>query len=131
MKNLFTKGYIETRVQEGEFGEYLKAPMTNSERSAAVGRKMLLCRKKAGLSQSEVCAIIGIAPQTYSGYENGKHEPTLETLVRLAYLYEVSLDVLLDVFPNDGSELISEESKTQIYLTRQEFEEFQKRFEDQ
>ena len=101
-EDTFTKGYIETRVQEGEFGEYLKAPLSNSERSIAVGRKMLLCRKNAGLSQGEVCAIIGLAPQTYSGYENGKHEPTLETLVRLSFLYSVSLDFLLD--RNKGDE---------------------------
>lgn len=96
MKDQLKKGYIEDRAANGEFGEYLQSPMSQAERTAAVGRKMLICRKKAGLSQGEVCAIIGLAPQTYSGYENGKHEPTIETLVRLSFLYCVSLDFLLD-----------------------------------
>jgi len=70
--------------------------MTTMQRAEVVGRRILICRKNSEMSQNDVCSIIGIAPQTYSGYENGKHEPALETLVRLAYLYRVTLDFLMD-----------------------------------
>lgn len=95
MKKTFISGRIEDAVLNGDFGTYLQNPIGSKQRTELVGQKMLLCRKKAGLSQTDVCSIIGIAPQTYSGYENGKHEPTIETLIRLSFLYGVTLDFLL------------------------------------
>ena len=96
------KGYIpeglnklEMATITGAFGEYLTNPLDAKERMKVVARNMALCRKEAGLSQKDVCTVIGCAPQTYSGYEKGKHEPTLETLVRLAHLYDVDLDFLI------------------------------------
>ena len=99
MNNEFVQGYLEKEVQNGTFGEYLKNPIDGKERAKIVGCNMMFCRKKARLSQRDVCTIIGCAPQTYSGYENGKHEPTIETLVRLSHLYNVSLDFLLQKYP--------------------------------
>ncbi len=101
MQDKFKKGYIEEKVFDGEYGTYLQNPFSVQQRSEIIGRRMLLCRKKAGMSQNDVCSVIGLSPQTYSGYENGKHEPTNETLVRLAYLYNVSLDYLMGKFYDD------------------------------
>lgn len=104
-------GLLKDKVFMGEYGTYLQSPLSAKERAEIIGRRMLLCRKKAGMSQNDVCSIIEIAPQTYSGYENGKHEPTNETLVRLAYLYGVSLDYLMGMFYDD--EDVSGELKQQ------------------
>lgn len=52
---------------------------------------------QAKLSQRDLCEIIGIAVTTYSGYEQGKHEPSLETICRLADLYGISSDFILGV----------------------------------
>lgn len=104
MQYKFKKGYIEEQALNGEYGSYLQNPLSVKQRSEIIGRRMLLCRKKAGMSQNDVCSIIGLSPQTYSGYENGKHEPTNETLVRLAYLYSVSLDYLMGKFYDDKDE---------------------------
>ena len=51
-------------------------------------------RKKAGLSQKQVAEQLNIVQSTYAGYENGHHEPNLDTLILLAYAYGVSLDFI-------------------------------------
>ena len=45
--------------------------------------------------QKEAADRTGINMVTLSGYEIGKNEPNLEALVRLADIYEVSLDYLM------------------------------------
>jgi len=101
MNKEIVQGFLEQEVQAGKFGAYLMKPMSGKERAKMVGYNMMFCRKKAGLSQRDVCTIIDCAPQTYSGYENGKHEPTIETLVRLSHLYQVSLDFLLQKYQEE------------------------------
>lgn len=32
-------------------------------------------REKAGFSQKELAEIVGVAPNTFHGYESGKHDP--------------------------------------------------------
>ena len=53
-------------------------------------------RKELGLSQKQVAEKLNISQQTYSDYENDKTEPTMDMLVRLANLFVVSIDELLD-----------------------------------
>ena len=54
-------------------------------------------RKELGLSQKQVAEKLNISQQTYSDYENDKTEPTMDMLVRLANLFGVSIDELLDI----------------------------------
>jgi len=51
-------------------------------------------RLKAGRTQADTAATIGIAQQTYAGYETGRNEPDVKTLIRIADIYDVSLDHL-------------------------------------
>lgn len=103
---------LEIETITGGFGEYLANPLDSKERMKVVARNMALCRKEVGMSQKDVCTVIGCAPQTYSGYEKGKHEPTLETLVRLAHLYSVSLDFLIGRNEHDAMQSAMEERKS-------------------
>ena len=52
-------------------------------------------RFRYGLTQNELAEIIGIKRNTYSDWETGKTEPSFENLIKLADLFEVSLDCLL------------------------------------
>ena len=52
-------------------------------------------RFRYGLIQNELAEIIGIKRNMYSDWENGKTEPSFENLIKLADLFEVSLDCLL------------------------------------
>lgn len=96
---------LEQDVIIGNYGEYLSDPLDAKERLQIVARNIAICRREAGMSQRDVCTVIGCAPQTYSGYEKGKHEPTLETLVRLSHLFNVTLDFLLG--KNENNAIIS------------------------
>jgi len=46
------------------------------------------------MTQRQVADVLGITQPSYIRYENGKSEPTLENLVKLADLFDVSIDYL-------------------------------------
>lgn len=52
-------------------------------------------RKLNRLTQREVAKRLGISQPSYIRYENGTAEPSLENLVKLADLFDVSVDYLL------------------------------------
>ncbi len=52
-------------------------------------------REDAELSQTELADALGIAQTTYSGYERGFREPSLEMLCRMADFFHTSTDYLL------------------------------------
>ncbi|MBO4539688.1 MAG: helix-turn-helix transcriptional regulator [Clostridia bacterium] len=51
-------------------------------------------RKMNNMTQREVAQKLGIAQPSYIRYENGKAEPTIENLIKLADLFDVSIDFL-------------------------------------
>ncbi len=53
-------------------------------------------RLRAGYTKSDVARALGIKPSSYHAYETGKTVPTLENFIRLARLYEVDLDKLIE-----------------------------------
>ena len=53
------------------------------------------CRENAKLSQKYVALTLGIAPPSVANWERGKTNPTHENIIRLADLYDVSVDYLL------------------------------------
>lgn len=55
--------------------------------------KRLRTRRK--LSQEDMATYLGITRQGYSKYENAKSEPSLQMLMRIADLFEVSIDDLI------------------------------------
>lgn len=52
-------------------------------------------RIKKGVLQSDVAAYIGVNNSTYAYYERGTHNPTPETLCKLADFFGVTVDELL------------------------------------
>lgn len=51
-------------------------------------------RLKKGLTQQEIADLVHVNRVTYTNWEKGKREPSFENLVKLADLFEVSLDWL-------------------------------------
>lgn len=64
--------------------------------------KML--REKHNLSQKEVALVISKSPQAYSLYEQGKREPDIATLMKLADYYKITVDELLNHVPVKGED---------------------------
>ena len=54
-------------------------------------------RESSGYTQEDVAVYIHVDRSTYCYYELGKTRPRLDTLVKLAHLYQVSIDYLLGV----------------------------------
>lgn len=74
--------------------------------------KELRIQKK--LTQDDISKIIKTNRQNISRYENGEVEPNIETLIKLADYYDVSLDYLCDrqwsnqigYIPDDKKEIV-------------------------
>ncbi len=56
-------------------------------------------REKQGLTQQQTADKLNLALSTYRSYETGTREPSIETLIMLSELYNVTIDYLLDHKP--------------------------------
>lgn len=65
--------------------------------SIEIMKKIKKLRLEKGLSQKEVANFLNISSQAYGHYENGKREPDLDTLIKLAHLFDVTLDFLVNI----------------------------------
>ena len=78
-----------TKLYEMEF--------INDEIIIRLSDRLKLLRGVYGFTQNEVSSILSLDRSTYAYYEAGKARPSLETLVRVARFYQVSLEFLLGV----------------------------------
>jgi transcriptional regulator with XRE-family HTH domain len=46
------------------------------------------------LSQAKIAPMFGIAQQSYADWETGKSQPDIETLLKMAMFFDVTLDYL-------------------------------------
>ena len=60
-----------------------------------VGERLKECRISLRLTQKQVADAIGVAQPVYQRFEKGQYECTYDQLVRLADLFDVSVDFLL------------------------------------
>lgn len=60
-----------------------------------LGEKIKLYRENKKMTQGEVAEILGVKAATISKYEAGTLEPNIESLKKLAELFEVSVDELI------------------------------------
>ena len=61
-----------------------------------LSEKITLCRKKQGLSQSDLADLLDVSRQSVSKWETGETMPDTNKLVALSKALEVSIDWLLD-----------------------------------
>lgn len=73
-------------------------------------------RLAAGMKQVELCKIVGITQGALSGWENGKYEPDLNSLKKMADLFHTSIDQLMGYTPD-------EEQKEKLSPEGESFEE--------
>ena len=60
-----------------------------------LGSRIAALRRRAGLSQSELAQRLRISPSAVGMYEQGRREPSVQTLVALSRELGVSTDFLL------------------------------------
>ena len=57
--------------------------------------RLLEQRKLYGYTQRDMAKLLNITQPSYIRYENGTSEPSQENLIKIADLFDVSLDYLL------------------------------------
>ena len=60
-----------------------------------LGEKIKLYRESKDMTQVEIAEALGVKPATISKYESGTLEPNIESLKRLAKIFNVSVDELI------------------------------------
>ena len=70
----------------------------------SLGTSLGQARRKAGLTQEAVAEKLGVSRQTISKWETNETLPDIRQSKRLAMLYRVTLDALID-FDIDAQEL--------------------------
>lgn len=66
----------------------------------SLGNNLFKARRKKGLSQEDVADQLGVSRQTISKWETGETLPDIRQAKRLAVLYGLSLDELIDLDPD-------------------------------
>lgn len=69
---------------------------------ASLGRNLMYYRKLAGLTQQQVAEALNINRTTYTKYETGDSEPSVEILRHISALLHVNIGVLLSGEMPDG-----------------------------
>ena len=72
--------------------------------------KIKEARERANLTQTEVASRIGVAPNTFCGYENGLHDPKSGLLIKISKECNTSIDFLLGM-TDDPRSLDDKETK--------------------
>ena len=73
-----------------------------------LGARIGLLRRARGLSQAQLAELLQISPSTMGMYEQGRREPSLQTVVALSRHLGVSTDFLLTgqaVTPEESTQL--------------------------
>lgn len=63
--------------------------------SLTIGEKILIFRRREGLSRAQVAEALGVAPQTVANYENGLTLPDVSALNTLADILHVTMDNII------------------------------------
>lgn len=60
-----------------------------------LGTRIAALRREAGMSQAQLAALLGISPSAMGMYEQGRREPSLHLLGKMAEILKVSTDYLI------------------------------------
>lgn len=60
-----------------------------------MGQRIAALRREAGMSQADLARRLQVSPSAVGMYEQGRREPSADTLVALAEIFSVSTDYLL------------------------------------
>ena len=97
-----------------------------NENRLTLGKKIAKLRKNKGWNQDKLGKKIGVYGRRVSLYENDKSFPSIETLKKIAKVFDVSFDYLLGEYPKKHSEIkVKEISVNRLpeyidYLTAEE-----------
>lgn len=65
--------------------------------------RLKIIRIEKGYTQKDVYTYLSISANGYASYEQGRTEPSIETLIKLCNFFEISADYLLGLENEDGT----------------------------
>jgi len=54
-------------------------------------------RKDCKVTQLQIAEYLGVSRPTYTRYENGEREPNIETIIKIAKYFNISIDYLFGI----------------------------------
>lgn len=69
-----------------------------------LGTRIAALRREAGMNQAQLAQQLQISPSTVGMYEQGRREPSVQTLVAMARVFGVTVDYLLTGAPGRQEE---------------------------
>lgn len=94
------------------------------------GERIKYLREKNGFTQKDIATKLGVEPAAISKYELDMREPNIEALIKLATIFNVSIDYLLgrtpDVFVNANDKKVFNllETKELYYSSKENLKNF-------
>lgn len=76
-------------------------------------------RRENGYTQEQISTLLNTSITCYNYYEKEKREPSIETLCKLADLYNVSLDYLVGREFKDDIGYLTPDQKNVLYVIKQ------------
>ena len=64
-----------------------------------MGARIAALRREAGMSQAQLAQALRVSPSAVGMYEQGRREPSADTLVELSRIFSVSVDYILTGVP--------------------------------
>lgn len=61
----------------------------------AIGERLKSLRQASKMNQTQVAEVLNVKRETYASWEIGRSAPKYDTLIRIAQLYNVTLEYLL------------------------------------
>ena len=74
-----------------------------------MGARIAALRREAGMSQAQLAQVLQVSPSAVGMYEQGRREPSADTLVELARIFQVSVDYILTGTPAPREEQVLEQ----------------------
>lgn len=92
--------------------------MKNELAANKLGQKIKNLRRNAGLTQEKFAEKLGVSRTAVAKWENGYAEPTLQNIIGISEIFDVSSDFLLGIEKNE-TELLHNLSAQSIYALKQ------------
>ncbi|HGI3718502.1 TPA: helix-turn-helix domain-containing protein [Streptococcus agalactiae] len=81
-------------------------------------QKLKELRKEKKLTQTELASKLNIIQKSYSNWESGKAEPTLDNIIKLANILDVTVDYLLGRSDNFSNTIVLSKNNMKSFSKR-------------
>lgn len=82
------------------------------------GKRLKIARTESGYNQEYVSEVLGVTRAAYSRYENDLREPTVDYILKLANLFNVSADFLINTNLYNKNAVLNDTEKKLLNIFR-------------